>query len=51
MFAKIWERIGQWFCKMGWHKGELTYEEYGLLHARCVRCGYEGLVDSYGQLF
>ena len=47
-------KIGLWNCrKLAWHPQR--YREAlaftGISHARCGRCGFEGLVDSQGNLF
>lgn len=43
------------YCKRGWHCHMKDYETTGFdgasLHCRCKWCGYEGLVDSQGNLF
>lgn len=43
------------YCKRGWHCHMKDYEATGFdgasLHCRCKWCGYEGLVDSQGNLF
>lgn len=47
------KRIKLWLCKyMGWH----TYDRFDGFDgcspiATCNNCGYEGLVDSQGNLF
>jgi len=39
-------------CRIGWH---MRIREIGFdgcsVHAKCEDCGYEGLVDSQGNLF
>jgi len=49
------ERFALWRCReMGWHprRGRVCVSHDGASsHARCARCGYEGLVDSQGNLF
>ena len=46
-------RIKRFLCCIGWHSW--TYEDVGhdgcSRHSRCKWCGYEGLVDSQGNLF
>ena len=43
------------YCKRGWHCHMKDYETTGFdgasLHCRFKWCGYEGLVDSQGNLF
>ncbi len=50
--------IKKLFCKIGWHS--FGYDESEIEHpdrlnflvfARCKWCGYEGQVDSQGNLF
>ena len=48
--------LRRFFCWMGWHKvGPIWIEPNDPLHflgkARCQWCGFEGLVDSQGNLF
>jgi hypothetical protein len=51
--------IRLWFCKyLGWHsiaKETLHYNHDDPLHfqqyARCRICGFEGMIDSQGNLF
>ena len=47
------KKIKAFFCKIGWHFGE--YEKIDNYNFngryRCKNCGYEGLVDSNGDLF
>lgn len=49
------QRFALWRCRvMGWHPHRFIEASSfdGLsFHARCARCGYEGLVDSHGDLF
>ena len=47
-------RFGLWLCKhMGWHPGPYitTGFDGASVHAKCRRCGYEGMEDSQGNLF
>lgn len=47
-------RFGAWLCKtMGWHPGPYTTTGFdgASVHAKCPRCGFEGMVDSQGNLF
>ena len=43
------------FCKIGWHSFlggyEPLYFDGCSEHAKCKWCGYEGMVDSQGNLF
>lgn len=44
------------FCKIGWHSFSYDIVEYDEHigenhHYKCKWCGYEGLVDSQGNLF
>jgi hypothetical protein len=50
----IW--IKRLLCKIGWHKkgsihiapdDPLQFQQY----AKCQWCGYEGMIDSQGNLF
>ena len=54
--------LGQWIklfrtacCKMGWHSPSRLWESTGhdgcSAHARCPWCGFEGMIDSQGNLF
>lgn len=46
-------KIGLWLCRnLGWH-GQLESGRFdgASVHARCKRCGYEGMIDSQGNLF
>lgn len=42
-------------CKMGWHSYfigfDIQYFDGCSAHARCKWCGYEGMIDSQGNLF
>jgi hypothetical protein len=41
-------------CKARWHKWgryEVTGHDGCSVHARCPWCGYEGMIDSQGNLF
>ena len=47
-------RPGLWLCRvMGWHPGPYitTGHDGASEHAKCRRCGFEGMVDSQGNLF
>jgi len=43
------------FCKIGWHSLPVGFEEVEFdgcsKYARCKWCGYEGMIDSQGNLF
>ncbi len=50
--------IKKMFCKIGWHKilkDSIHYHENDplkfLVFAKCKWCGYEGQIDSQGNLF
>jgi len=49
--------IKRFFCHMGWHSYFSGYEDIPKrsnavnAHARCPWCGFEGMVDSQGNLF
>jgi hypothetical protein len=47
--------IKRFLCWIGWHSisvGYETVEHYGCsMHEKCSWCGYEGRVDSQGNLF
>jgi len=43
--------IGRLCCRLDWHKPTVTGVTGINAHARCERCGYEGLLDSQGNLF
>ena len=47
-----WKRFA---CKIGWHSitsgFEDMYHDGCSQHARCKWCGYEGMIDSQGNLF
>lgn len=44
-----WKRF---CCWMGWHgPREATGFDGASVHARCKWCGYEGMIDSQGNLF
>lgn len=51
----IWKRLALWRCRaLGWHPQGLRvpigYDGCSA-HERCGRCGFEGMVDSQGNLF
>lgn len=48
--------LKRFFCWIGWHsvlfKGYKTLGFDGCsVHAKCLWCGYEGMIDSQGNLF
>lgn len=47
--------IKRFFCWIGWHSVIGGFEATGFdgasIHARCRWCGYEGMIDSQGNLF
>lgn len=47
-----WKRF---CCWMGWHSHFIGYSatefDGASQHARCKWCGYEGMIDSQGNLF
>ena len=47
------ERLRRFWCWMKWHS--FSYEYTGFdgasAHARCKWCGYEGMIDSQGNLY
>ncbi len=47
------KRIRLWFCKkLGWHRiGRFLYFDGCSVHAECSVCGYQGIIDSQGNLF
>lgn len=49
------ESLKRLFCKIGWHSFLGGFEIMGFdgcsVHARCRWCGYEGMIDSQGNLF
>ena len=46
------KRIKKLICRIGWH-GPKEYIGFdgASFHASCKWCGFEGLVDSQGNLF
>lgn len=41
-------------CRIGWHSApnlDVTGFDGASIHARCRWCGYEGMIDSQGNLF
>jgi len=46
---KVGKRL---YCRMGWHGPRKNVSFDGCsVHARCDWCGYEGMIDSQGNLF
>jgi hypothetical protein len=45
--------LKKFFCWIGWHsfKYDVTGFDGASKHARCKWCGYEGMIDSQGNLF
>lgn len=45
--------IKKFLCKIGWHSFSYihTYHDGCSQHAKCKWCGYEGMIDSQGNLF
>lgn len=55
LFRKIKEKYKKFACWIGWHsppsKWEAVETKFGTTHCKCPWCGYEGMVDSQGNLF
>ena len=53
--ADICKPLQELYCKIGWHCHEKDYIYEGFdgvsSHCKCKWCGYEGMVDSQGNLF
>ena len=47
--------IKKFLCRIGWHSifvgFDNTEHDGASQHARCRWCGYEGMIDSQGNLF
>jgi len=45
--------IKKFLCKIGWHSFSYVKTEFDgcSVHAKCKWCGYEGMIDSQGNLF
>lgn len=45
--------IRKLLCKLGWHSCTYVrlYNDGCSEHAKCKWCGYEGMIDSQGNLF
>ena len=51
---RLFRFVRPFFCKvMAWHSRnyETTSFDGCSVHARCKWCGYEGMIDSQGNLF
>jgi hypothetical protein len=48
----MFKRIKSFFCWIGWH-GPHTMKGYDgcSVHAQCDWCGFQGMIDSQGNLF
>ena len=44
-------RIKKFLCRIGWHKPIYYGFDGASFQAKCKWCGYEGLIDSQGNLF
>lgn len=55
LVADFVKPIQKFYCKIGWHCHIKDYEYIDFdgvsTHCRCKWCGYEGMVDSQGNLF
>ena len=53
--VKMKQLLKKLFCKIGWHSFPIGYVITGFdgcsEHAKCKWCGYEGMIDSQGNLF
>ena len=53
--VSILSHIKRFCCWIGWHSQPTGFEIIGFdgasLHARCLWCGYAGMLDSSGALF
>lgn len=53
--ASIFKFLRPLYCKIGWHCYMHDYEfvshDGASAHCKCKWCGFEGLVDSQGDLF
>lgn len=47
------ELIKRFFCWAHWHSFSYEYTDHDgcSQHAKCKWCGYEGMIDSQGNLF
>lgn len=55
LVADRFKFLQKFYCKIGWHCHTKDYRfdriEGICIHATCKWCGYQGLVDSQGNLF
>ena len=55
MIADHFKPLQKFFCKIGWHCHMKDYIHQSFdgasEHCKCKWCGYEGMVDSQGNLF
>lgn len=53
--ADIYKPLQKLYCKIGWHchMKDYIYESFDGTseHCKCKWCGYNGMVDSQGNLF
>lgn len=57
-FANFSKILQKYYCKIDWHSYKRLYQEIKAkdvfdtnTHCRCPWCGFEGLIDSQGNLF
>lgn len=47
--------LQKFYCKIGWHCHMKDYQpvefDGASMHCKCKWCGYEGMIDSQGNLF
>lgn len=45
-------KVRLWFCRvLGWHgRYKIAGSDGASVHATCGHCGYEGMIDSQGNL-
>lgn len=53
IFADFSKTLQKFYCFIGWHSHsyEIVSLDGSSVHAKCKWCGYEGMVDSQGNLF
>ena len=55
LVADHFKLLQKHYCKIGWHCHMKDYEQISFdgvsMHCKCKWCGYEGMVDSQGNLF
>ena len=55
LLADVIKPIQKFYCKIGWHchSKDYIYDSFdgASAHCTCKWCGYEGMVDSQGNLF